>query len=192
MRTSTVVFLVLFLCLFSSNERRSKFRSIVSEVKAHIHEATQDHISEHRKVRNRSSCEDIAQTEEARELKDGLRLLEQKEDAAEKTLRTIDRSVRTLDDRIHKLERDMAREPHLRDVYEGSLKLLLRQRIELQNERTEIVQLKERMDGEMIRLRAELDIAKIRAERREVEEFLNRERGSPMDRLAAESGEVGF
>ncbi|MFG0316643.1 MAG: hypothetical protein ACF8XB_05175 [Planctomycetota bacterium JB042] len=192
MRTSTVVFLVLFLCLFSSQERRSKFHSIVEEVKAHVHEATRDHIGDRRSGRKCRDSGSIVRNDETRGLKGSIRLLEEKEEAADKTLRTIDRSVRTLDDRIRKLERDAARQPHLRDVYERSLKLLLRQRIELHNEREEIVQLKERMEGEVVRLRAELDIAKIRAERKEVEAFLDRERSSPMDQLAVEEGRVGF
>src|SRR5690606_4885165 len=176
-------------CLFSSQERRSKFRSIVDDVKAHVHEATRDHIGHRRGGRSDRSDDRSA---EARDLKDGIRLLEEKEEAAERTLRTIDRSLRTLDDRVRKLERESAGEPHLRDVYDRSLKLLIRQRVELHEERDEIVRLKERMEGERIRLRAELDIARIRSERREVEAFLDRERSSPMDRLAAEEGSVGF
>ena len=187
MRTPTVVFLVLFLCLFSSQERRSKFRDLVEDVKGTIHEATRDHIG-HKKSRRHSSrvCREAgcSTSDESGLLKGQLRELGEKGETAEKTLRTIDRGLRTLDDRIHKLERECARQPHLQDAYERSLKLLLRQRLELAGERTEVVDLIERIEGEEIRLKAEIDIAKIRAERHEVESFLNRNKTSPMEKLA--------
>jgi len=191
MRTPTVAFLVLFLCLFSSQERRSKLRSVVEGVKGQIHEATRGHLG-HQSSRSHSSraCRDAGcstskiDLDESNILKDQLRQLGEKDETAEKTLRTIDRGIRTLDDRINKLERECARQPHLQEAYERSLKLLLRQRLELASERTEVVDLVERIEGESIRLKAEIDIAKIRAERREVESFLNRNRTSPMEKLA--------
>lgn len=197
MRTSTVIFLVLFLCLFSSQERRSKFRAVVENVREHIHEATSHRSTSEKRSKSRKcsspTCERCAPDSDAEKgLKNALRELEDREDAADKTLRTIDRSMRTLDDRIRKLEDEVAANPRIKDVFAGSLELLLRQRIELNGEREQLLSLKDRMKGESIRLQAEIDLAKIRDERRSVESFLNQERVSPMERLAAERGGSGF
>ena len=186
MRTSTAVFLVLFLCLFSSHERRSKVRSVIEHLKSGIHTATASDDS------SRCHGSSSAEGEEVSRLRSELRELDQRDEAAKKTLRTIDRSTRSLDERIRKLEHDLERQPQFSGVFKRSLELLVRQRIELYNERQEIVSLKERMDGETIRIQAEIDLAKIRSERRDVESFLRRERGSPMDRLAEEEGASSF
>ncbi len=202
MRTSTVIFLVLFLCLFSSQERRSKFRAVVDSVREHVHEATShSHHSSSASGSKRSSsrkcasatCSRCATDSDAeKELKKALRDIEDRENAADKTLRTIDRSRRALDDRIRKLENEVASNPRIKDVFSSSLELLLRQQVELDHEREQILALRERMKGESIRLQAEIDLARIRDERRAVESFLNQERVSPMERLAVEGGLSGF
>ncbi|MFH0947159.1 MAG: hypothetical protein V2A76_18380 [Planctomycetota bacterium] len=186
MRTSTVVFLVLFLCLFSSRERRGKISSVIHHIKSEIHSATDGHFSE--------SCkrDAVPEDSEVTGLRSELRELDQRDEAANKTLRTIDRSVRALDERIRKLEHELKRQPQFGEVFRRSLGLLVRQRTELKNEREEILGLKERMAGETIRIQAEIDLAQIRSERRQVESFLKRERGSPVDQLAEEEGAASF
>jgi len=186
MRTSTVVFLVLFLCLFSSRERRSKVRSVIDELRSEVHFVTAD--------RQASGCRAHATIEgkDATRLRSQLREIGQRDEAAKRTLRTIDRSVRTLDERIRKLEQEAERQPQFSDLFRRSLERLVRQRVELENEREEIVSLKERMEGEAIRIQVEIDLARIRDERRDVESFLRRERGSPMDQLAEEEGAPSF
>lgn len=186
MRTSTVVFLVLFLCLFSSRERRGKISSAIHHIKSEVHAATDRHLSH-----SGAEAADL-ETSEVASLRSELRELDQRDEAAERTLRTIDRSVRALDERIRKLERELVRQPQFGEVFQRSLGLLVRQRIELKNEREEILGLKERMVGEAIRVQAEIDLARIRGERRQVESFLRRERGSPMDQLAEEEGAASF
>lgn len=188
MRTSTVVFLVIFLCLFSSSEKRSKIRSVFDHLKAGIHEVT-SHDSQCDDSRSSSSrSRRVQDSDEVRSLRSDLRGLEQRDEVAKKTLRTIDRSIRALDERIRKLEQELARNPQFDDLFKRSLELLLRQRIELHNEREEIASLQERMRGESIRIQTAIDLAKIRGERREVESFLQRERRSPVEAIASEQG----
>lgn len=202
MRTSTVVFLVIFLCLFSSAERRSSIARAFQKVKAEIQDATCGgherchahgagvchHHGATAAVHRQEAAEE---SDDLRALRLELREIEQRDEAAKRALRTIDRSQRALDDRIRGLETEIRRTPRLREMFENSLGLLSRQRLELAREREEIVRLQERMKGEGIRIQAEIDLTRVRGERREVESFLTRERrsgDSPVDRLLDEDG----
>lgn len=185
MRTSTVVFLVVFLCFFSSREHRSKFHSLVDGLRSGLHEVTSDRACSFAFDGCRDGKRaDAAEPAELRNLRADLRGMDEREEAADKILRTIDRSVRALTDRIRKLEHDAKRHPDQGDVYERSLTLLIRQQGELEAERGEILELKGQLEGEKVRLRAEMDLARIRGERREVESFLRNERVSPVEALA--------
>jgi len=178
MRTSTAVFLVLFLCLYSSREHGSKLRAVASELKGAVHDLTGG---------SRSSCGEVADTAEVRGLRSQLSDIERRESAAKKTLRTVDRAIRSLEDRVRKLQKDARSDSRYSESYTSGLSLLLHQKAELEAERSEIETLQETLKSSVIRLQAEIDLASIRADRREVEAFLNRERGSPIDRLAGGS-----
>lgn len=187
MRTSTVVFVVLFLCLFSSSERRSKIRGFFEKIGSHVESVVSDHSCQRPCRHGESVMVRVGQeSSETRALRSQLHELERRDDAAKKTLRTVDRSVRTLDDRIRSLEKEMKRQPQFEDVFQRSLHLLLRQRLELIVEREEIAGLQQQMKGEAIRIQSEIDLARIRCERQAVESFLKQERGSPVERLADE------
>lgn len=183
MRTSTAVFLVMFLCLYSSREDGSKLRAVASQLKGAVHELTGSSSSK----RSSGSRSDSA---EVRGLRSELSDVEQRESSAQKTLRTVDRAIRSLEDRIRRLEKDAHTDSSFSGSYASGLSLLARQKAELEAERSEIERLQESLKSSAIRLQAEIDLAGIRADRREVESFLERERGSPIDRLA-EDGSYG-
>ena len=187
MRTSTVIFLVIFLCLFSSSDRRSHLREIVDHLREGVHELTEPCERHAAPCPAPAAAVEVEESHDTRALRGELEELAQRSEAADKTMRAVDRSVRTLDDRIRKLEREMRKQPEFEDVFESSLTLLQRQRAELLSEKDEIQALKERIQGQAIRVQAQLDLASIRSERREVEAFLNRERGSPLEKLARET-----
>lgn len=181
MRTSTVIFLVLFLCLYSSSEHRSKLRTLAAGVRQAVCEIGGDCRAE--RASRDFSAEENAET---RELRERLKDVELRDAAAQKALRTVDRSVRSLEERIRKAQKDVRSDSRMAAAFSQTLDLLIRQRDELEGEKAEIESLQEALKSTAIRLQAEIDLASIRAERREVEAFLDRERGSPIDRLAAE------
>ncbi len=186
MRTSTVLFLVLFLCLFSSFERGGRIRGFVREVRDGFVEVTGGgHCA------RSGSCDGAAalaaDDSEVRRLRAELKEIEERDELSDRTLRAIERSVRTLDDRIRKVEREAERQPSSAASLRPCLEQLLRQRLELCGERDQIARLQEELEGESIRLQAEIDLARIRGERRAVEEFLHVERGSPIERLSSEA-----
>ncbi|MBI4881017.1 MAG: hypothetical protein HY812_15370 [Planctomycetes bacterium] len=185
MRTSTVLFLVLFLCLFSSFERGGRIRGFVREVRDGILEVTGGGRSSRSESRGAAALS--ADDSEVRRLRDELKETEERDELSDRTLRAIERSVRTLDDRIRKIEREMERQPSGAASLKPCLEQLLQQRLELCGERDQITRLRENLEGESIRLQAEIDLARIRGERRAVEEFLRVERGSPIERLSSEA-----
>lgn len=182
MRTSTAVFLIIFLCLFSSSDQRSDLRGFAANLAERIH-----HILDTGEVSlAEEEFGDEFELDEMRRLRDMIREIEQREQAADKSTRAIDRSVRSLDDRIRKIETEAAARPRFGQLVDGSLEMLRRQRVELQMERDEISVLKDRMEGEIVRLQSEMELRRIQGERRRVEAFLGVDPNSPMDELAGQ------
>ena len=177
MRTSTIVFLVLFLAMFSSADRRGHIGHLFGEVKETLGELTDHRCSEHR-------SSDRSESSETRALRKQLSDVEKRSAIAKKSLRTIDRAVRALEERVRCVEKDMRKEPQFSDIYHANLTSLHGQIGQLEGERAEVEALREALKSAAVQLQSEIDLASIRDERREVEAFLDRERRSPVDRLA--------
>lgn len=184
MRTSTIVFLVLFLAVFSSDKHKERIHGAAM----HVRDAVRELAGSRHACRPSQRAGAAEDSPESRELRDRLREVEQRDGAADKSLRALDRALRAVEDRLQKLRREAATDPDLADVFAGGLALLARQQVELRAERAQIQDLQEQFKAEAIRLQTELDLASIRGERRAAEEFLLRERGSPTDRLAEAVG----
>ncbi len=176
MRTSTVAFVVLFLCLASSADRRSAFREFLSDVKSGIHEVTREFRSE--------SCGSDSGDSEARDLKRKLKDVDARYTAAGKTIRAVDRSIRQLRDRLTDLRDEMAH-GYASRVVSNSVSVLSQQISELDSERQQIVDLQIALKNERVQIQSQLDLVSVRAERRQLEMMLERSPGnSPLDRMA--------
>lgn len=188
MRTSTVVLLVLFLCAFSSGERESKVRRAVEGAKDAVARAFGANAPAGRRceAKRGDAVLDVEESAEVAALREQLRRLEERDDAASRALRAVDRSVRALEERARELRKEARRVPAQEEVFAGSCELLERQKDELAAEKQQIVGLRERMKAEAVQLRARIELAAIRSERREVEAFLAAERpDSPLERIEA-------
>lgn len=183
MRTSTVVFLVLFLAFHSSSERRSQLRHLAGGVRDVLHQITDPH-----------GCDDDGdsdcrpESQETRLLRSQLRDVEKRESLAKKSLRTVDRAVRALEERARAVEQDARRDPQFADIYAANLSSLRGQVAQMEREKVEIESLRETLRSNAVALQSQIDLAGIRDERKAVEAFLDRERVSPVERLANRSG----
>jgi chromosome segregation ATPase len=178
MRTSTVAFLVLFLCLASSADRRSALRGFVGEVKQTVHAIVDEIRGEH-----------DAHASGTRALKHKLEQIDERYGAASKTVRAVDRSLRQLRDRLDDLRDEAAHGCSSRVVID-SAEALAQQIRELDAEREKLVALQVALKNERVQVQTALDLESVRDERRELEALL--ERGvpqqyspSPLDRMAA-------
>jgi hypothetical protein len=170
MRTSTAFFLVVFLVVMSSAERRHRVREVVSSA-AHQLECALD-----RGDRRGCGDEDASSGSSAR---DGdLVALAARESATAKTLRTVERGLKSIDERIERMvdedDVDLA----------ATVRLLKEQRAALERERAELTVLKSRLAAERVRIETQIDLSGIRAERERTEQFLGTTTPSPMEQLA--------
>ena len=185
MRTSTVVFLVLFLAFHSSSERRSQLRHLAGGGRDVLHQITDPHGSEADDEDDRD-CR--PESPETRLLRSQLRDVEKRESLAKKSLRTVDRAVRALEERARAVEQDARRDPQFADIYAANLSSLRGQIGQMEREKVEIESLRETLRSNAVALQSQIDLAGIRDERKAVEAFLDRERVSPVERLANRSG----
>lgn len=168
MRTSTAFFLVVFLVVMSSAERRHSVGQAVGRA-AHQLERALGHDA-------RRSCADVESTEL---VDDGeLAALAARETATAKTLRTVERGLKALDDRIERLESDDDQD------LRSTVRLLEEQRGALDRERAELMIQKSRLAAERVRIETQIDLSGIRAERERTEQFLGTTTPSPMEQLA--------
>ncbi|MCC7172540.1 MAG: hypothetical protein IT459_18985 [Planctomycetes bacterium] len=168
MRTSTAFFLVVFLVVMSSAERRHSVRQAVASAAHQV-----EHVLG---GEGRRSCADVETTDRGA---DGeLAALAARENATAKTLRTVERGLKALDDRIERLESDDDAE------LRSTLRLLKEQRGVLDRERAELTVQKSRLAAERVRIETQIDLSGIRAERERTEQFLGTTTPSPMEQLA--------
>lgn len=170
MRTSTVVLLVVFLCIASSRDRQGRIKGAIDDVKRFVHDVTAPAFDRIQVERGDS--------QQLRTLKAALSSLDEREEQARRSVRAVDRCLRTLEDRIDELDDEGG------SASGQAVALLQSQRTQLLAEREQLTQLQDAMKNERIQLKSAFDLAAVRSERRQVEDFLSRERGnSPLDRL---------
>ncbi|MBL8766862.1 MAG: hypothetical protein JNL94_05845 [Planctomycetes bacterium] len=168
MRTSTAFFLVVFLVVMSSAERRHSVRQAVAGAAHHVERVLGGD--------GRRSCADSDSTQRGA---DGeLAALSARENATAKTLRTVERGLKALDERIDRLECEND------DELVSTVRLLKEQRSTLERERAELAVLKSRLAAERVRIETQIDLTGIRAERERTEQFLGTTTPSPMEQLA--------
>jgi chromosome segregation ATPase len=173
MRTSTVFFLVIFLCFASSKERFAGLREVGHEVRAFVHELTGDS-----RRGPRSACDDGR----SKAVDKAVREIDDRIDAAAKAERALDRSIRSLEDRRRELRG--VRSGRDRSLLEESDDLLARQIGELKSERERLEDVVLRLRAERAQAQAAAELARVQLERRAVEAVLGAKDGSPLDRLA--------
>lgn len=181
MRTSTAVFLMIFLCLASSHDRRSKVREFVSDVRSSIHEF----VAENRESWHSERWEhpvSLVESTRAKELKAEIREIDAKQVAANKAIRAVDRSIRALRDRVSEVRRDPCSKRNS-NVFDSSIDLLNKQIGELEAEKAQLQSLSESLDNNRVQVQSALELESVRAERQEIEKLLDRS-NSPIDRLA--------
>lgn len=181
MRTSTVGFLVLFLCLASSADRRGAFREFIGDVRHGVREIVAE-------LRGYEPAPDTS----ARGLKHRLKEIDSRTEKAAKTVRAVDRSIRQLRDRVDDVRGDWNRSYNSR-VAQESVEALALQIATLESERQQIIELQIALKNERVAVQTALDLESVRDERRELEELLNRgvpTVPSPIDRLATEQPTV--
>lgn len=181
MRTSTAVFLMIFLCLASSHDRRSQVREFVSDVRSTVREFVQDNRESWQETRAKRGSATV-DTPRMRELKAELREIDSRQEDAKKAMRAIDRSVRSLKDRVTDLRRDSCSKRRS-DVYDSSVELLGKQIAELEGEKAQLQNLLESLDNHRVQVQSSLELESVRIERQEIEKLMERS-NSPLDRLA--------
>lgn len=181
MRTSTVLFMVIFLCIASSHEQRDRIRGLLGDVRGFVHDATAPDATWARKLKG-GSCR-AARSPEAQALKETLAEADSRAEAASRARRAVDRSIRQLEDRLKELSRE-TRSRAARGAINDSIELLVRQVDELNAERESLDDLQTAIKNEQAQLRAAYELACVRAERAAVEKALGRHASSPLERLA--------
>ncbi len=182
MRTSTALFLVIFLCVVSSEHRREKFAAFFERLGDRVESAVE------RAGQRTSRCvQRVEQVEDSvtRELRDRLREASRRETAASNATRTLERGIAALADKNRRLRADVGRDRDAAPIVADTLDQLARQEAELKQELTGLAATRARLQGEITRLQSEIDLAQVRAERADAERFLTPSPVSALDGLAA-------
>ncbi len=184
MRTSTVAFLVLFLCLASSREHRGVIREVAGFVKNGVSSIAHE---VHDAIHDRGHRDATASREQ--ELRDRLAEIDDEYGAAGRTLRAVDRSIRQLKDRLNEVASESNRSYSNRAAGD-SVERLAQKVQDLETERDRLVELQVSLKNERVEVQSSLDLEGVRCERSRLESVIGRparaQEPSPIDRMAAQ------
>ncbi len=186
MRTSTALFLVIFLCVVSSERRRAKFAGFFERLGDRVTSAV-EHAGSHA-----SQCIERVELHiegpETQRLRERLREATRRESSVITATRTLERGISGLADKNRRLRAEVGRDRGAAQELASTLDQLARQESELKEELSDLASTRVKLQGEIARLQAELDLSRIRAERDDAERFLTPSPVSALEGLANAEG----